>query len=133
MEMDVNGYGKTAVKAVILYANGKASSIVDAWEIAARENFSTPSSQTKACPRTTFLGVCESGLVVGVPAGEYNSKLSENKKYGIKAIGLLRHNPELVGDHALLWKKIGNEALKYNSQMDVVSALWKNGLIKPKA
>lgn len=125
-------YGDAAVKAVVLYTSGKASSIVDAWEIAARETLSTESTQTKRCPRTTFLGVCEGGNVVGVPEGEYNTKVSENKQYGLKAISLLRLNPLLADDQALLWKKIGNEKLKPNSQMDVVTALWKNGLIKTK-
>ena|ERR1039457_114825 len=67
-------YGETAVRAVRLYANGKASSIVDVWEIVARETLTTESTQKKPCPRSTFLGVCESGIVVGVPAGGVQSK-----------------------------------------------------------
>jgi hypothetical protein len=35
-----------------------------------------------------------------------------------------------MDDQVLLWSKIGNEKLKPNSQMDVVTALWKAGLIK---
>lgn len=118
------------MRAVRLYANGKASSIVDAWEIVARETLNTESTQKKSCPRTTFLGVCESGIVVGVPAGEYNTKLTKNKQYGLKAIALLRHNPQLANDQTLLWEKIGNAAIKPNSQMDVITALWANRLIK---
>jgi hypothetical protein len=120
------------VRAVKIYINGKATSIVDAWEIAARETLSTEATQKKPCPRTTFLGVCESGIVVGVPAGEYNTKLTANKQYGLKAVALLRHNPELADDQALLWRKIGNASLTPNSQMDVIAALWKSGLIKDK-
>jgi len=123
-------YGKIAVQAVRLYTNGKASSIVDAWEIVARETLSTESTQRKSCPRTTFLGVCESGIVVGVPAGEYNTMLTSNKQYGMKAIALLRRNPQFANDQTLLWEKIGNAAIKPNSQMDVITALWANGLIK---
>ncbi len=123
-------YGETAVRAVSLYANGKASSIVDAWEIVARETLSTESTQKKPCPRTTFLGVCESGIVVGVPAGEYNTKLTTNKQYGLKAIALLRHKPQLANDQALLWEKIGNAGIAPNGQMDVITALWENRLIK---
>lgn len=62
-------YGNAAVKAVSLYTAGKASSIVDGWEIAARELFNTESARTKVCPRTTFLGICEGGNVLGLPPG----------------------------------------------------------------
>lgn len=109
---------------------GKASSIVDGWEIAARELFSTESGRTKVCPRTTFLGICEGGNINGVPAGEYNTRISDNKQYGLNAIAALRSNPALADDQSSLWKKIGNEKLKPNSQMDVVTSLWKAGLIK---
>lgn len=123
-------YGNAAVRAVALYTAGKASSIVDGWEIATREFFNTESAQKKVCPRTTFLGICEGGNVHGVPSGEYNTKLSDNKQYGLKAIAALRSNPMLADDQALLWKKIGNDKLKPNSQMEVVTALWKAGLIR---
>lgn len=123
-------YGTVAVRAVTLYIAGKASSIVDGWEIAACELFDTESAQKKGCPRTTFLGICEGGNVQGVPPGEYNTKLSDNKLYGLKAIAALRLNPVLSEDQALLWKKIGNDKLKPNSQMDMVTALWKTGLIR---
>jgi hypothetical protein len=124
-------YGDAAIKAVSLYSAGKASSIVDAWEIAGRQIFTTESSRTKGCPRTTFLGICEGGHVIGVPPGEYNTKPSDNKQYGLKAISMLRLNPALAVDQLLLWKKIGNEKIKPNSQMDVVTSLWNAGLIKP--
>lgn len=123
-------YGTAAVRAVTLYTAGKASSIVDGWEIATRELFNTESGQKKACPRTTFLGICEGGNVLGVPPGEYNTKLSDNKQYGLKAIAALRSNPVLANDQVLLWKKISNDKLKPNSQMDVVTALWQSGLIR---
>jgi len=123
-------YGEAAVRAVGLYVSGKASSIVDAWEIVAREILSTESTQRKSCPRTTFLGVCESGIVIGVPAGEYNTRLTTNKQYGLKAIALLQRNPQLANDQTLLWEKIGNAAINPNSQMDVITGLWANGLIK---
>lgn len=123
-------YGNAAVRAVTLYVAGKASSIVDGWEIATRELFDTESARKKGCPRTTFLGICEGGNVLGVPPGEYNTKMSDNKQYGLKAIAVLRSNPVLADDQMSLWKKIGNETLKPNSQMDVVTALWKAELIK---
>lgn len=103
---------------------------MDAWGIVTREIFDTESMQNKPCPRTTFLGICESGIVIGVPAGEYNTKLTVNKQYGLKALALLRRNPQFANDHTLLWGKIGNAGVTYNQQMDVVTALWSSQLIK---
>lgn len=123
-------YGETAVRAVRLYAGGKASSIVDAWKITGLVTLPTESLREKGCPRTTFLGLCESGIVAGVPAGLYNTRPSVNKQYGLEAVALLRRQPALANDTALLWEKIGNAAKQSNSQMDVVVALWTNGLIK---
>ena len=123
-------YGETAVRAVQLYASGIASSIVDAWKITGRNTLHAESSQDKSCPRTTFLGICESGIVAGVPAGKYNARPSVNKQYGLDAIALLRRQPTLVNDKTLLWKNIGNATKKPNEQMDVVATLWVNGLIK---
>lgn len=68
--------------------------------------------------------------MLGVPPGEYNTKISDNKEYSFNAIAVLRWNPALADDQVLLWRKIGNEKLKPNSQMDVVRALWKDGMIK---
>ena len=68
--------------------------------------------------------------MLGAPPGEYNTKISDNKQYGLKAIAVLRSTPALADEQVLLWTKIGNGKLKPNSQMDVVAALWKAGLIK---
>lgn len=128
----MGNYGETAVRAVNLYADGKASSIMDAWEIATRETLSTKSMQIKSCPRTTFLCVCESGIVVGVPSGEYNKKRTtkELKQDTLRAIELLRNEPNLANDKTILWKKIGTSANQQNGRMDVITALWVNNLIK---
>ncbi|WP_420832453.1 DUF6979 family protein [Paenibacillus periandrae] len=58
-------------------------------------------------------------------------KSQKNKDYGIRAIELLKRNPKLAVDKNLLWKTvIDRKVKKHNSQMDVVIALWENGLIK---
>jgi hypothetical protein len=105
-------------------------SVVQAWVAAACETFTTIPAQTKGCPKSTFLGLCEAGLVAGVPAGRYNAREdSKNKHYGVRAVALLRQEPSLADDPHALWTQIGNAHLKSNSQMDVVTALWKLGLI----
>jgi hypothetical protein len=126
-------YGSAAVKAVRTYVNGRAGSIMDAWEFAVSEIFpDSASSQVKGCPRGTFLGICESGAVAGIPAGEY-TKSAKNKAYGLNAVAFLRINPHYASDEAGLWKHvIGAEIKVANHQMDVVTSLWKNGLIVAK-
>lgn len=123
-------YGDAAVKAVRTYTTGRTGSIMDAWDSAVAEIFpSSPSSQVKGCPRGTFLGVCESGIVVGVPVGQY-TKSAKNKAYGLKAVATLRKNPHYANDLTALWKQIMNGETKVpNHQMDVVTSLWKNGLL----
>jgi hypothetical protein len=45
----------------------------------------------KGCPKGTFLGLCEEGLVKGIPKGNY-TKSVKNKKYAIKAVTVLKQN-----------------------------------------
>jgi hypothetical protein len=33
----------------------------------------SPSARKKGCPRGAFLGLCEEGLVKGIPAGDYTA------------------------------------------------------------
>ncbi len=123
-------YGDAAITAVRLVASGGAKHAADAWEVAVDRFFpDSPSSRAKGCPRGAFLGLCESGLVKGVPNGSYTrSKL--NKQYAVAAVLILRKRPSLVGDPGQLWQiVVGSAAKVQNSQMDVVLALWKRGLI----
>jgi hypothetical protein len=59
-----------------------------AWSRAGEEVFPhSQSAREKGCPKSTFLGLCEEGLVPGAPAGSYtNSRL--NKEYGLRALGM---------------------------------------------
>ena len=87
-------------------------------------------SQKKGCPKSTFLGICGSGLIDGIPIGSYTKSI-DNKKYGLDAIAALRLNPALAEDKKALWTIIMNGVTKKeNSQMDVVIALWNEGLVK---
>jgi hypothetical protein len=123
-------YGQAAVRAVEAYVARESPSIVAAWEAATRKTCPTPSSQDKRCPRSTFLGICESGLVIGVPAGQYLQRASKNKQYGLNAVSVLRQQPNFTTSPHALWVQIGNAALKPNGQMDVIITMWKHGLIK---
>lgn len=124
-------YGLTAVKAANLFQQGRVGSPVEVWRSAASTVFpDSKSSREKGCPRDTFLGLCEEGLVRGIPAGNYTrSRL--NKDYALKAIALLRAHPKSATDPLHLWQQIvGPDKKVHNQQMDVVITLWGHGFIK---
>ena len=123
-------YGEAAVKAVKLLGSGKVESPREAWEKVTIEIFGGKTSgQRKGCPRDAFLGLCEEGLVKGIPAANY-TKSKKNKGYAIKAVQILKEKPELAYDQNELWIKVLEKADKvHNQQMDVVTALWNSKLL----
>ena len=121
-----NKYGQTALKAAQNY--NSSESVVEFYERAASEMFNTKSSQEKSCPKGTFLGLCEEGLVKGIPKGNY-TKSVKNKGYTLKAISILKANPKTSYTSKELWEKLELGDKRHNSQMDVVLALWENDLI----
>lgn len=127
----MNKYGQAAIESVKLVHAQQASNPTEAWDVATSQIFGKgTSSQEKSCPRNTFLGLCDDGLIKGVQPGKYtNSK--KNKQYAIDAVKILREQPDLVSDPSGLWKIVmqGDEKVS-NHQMDVVTALWANSLIK---
>ena len=126
----MNKYGQAAIKAVDLMESKRANTPENAWEMATIEIFGAgTSSQSKGCPRSTFLAICETGNVKGIKSGVYTSA-KENKEYAIKALELLIDNPSLSSEPKILWNTIlGGIKKSYNSQMDVVLALWTRGFI----
>jgi hypothetical protein len=127
--MRMSGYGKAAVRAVELYTTGLVDSPQEAWDWATAEVFGGTSSQEKGCPKGAFLGLCEAGLIRGVPRGAY-TRSRKNKKYALEAVALLKGNPALAADRAGLWSAIvRGESKKHNQQMDVVVSLWNKGLL----
>jgi hypothetical protein len=129
-------YGDLALRATLLVQRSACASPVEAWEVAARELLpDKPESQHKGCPKGAYLGLCEAGLVVGVPRGYYTES-RENKGYAIDAVRLLIQDATLAdrgaqdGGARKLWLRVMNGKKKQaNSQMDVVLALWNHGLI----
>jgi hypothetical protein len=99
------------------------------WLLSVKEIFpNSLSSQKKGCPRGAFLGLCEDGLVKGIPLGSYTTS-RDNKAYAIRAVQLLHSgfSPESASE---LWKRVMDGRRKvHNSQMDVVLALWNAGLV----
>lgn len=123
-------YGEVAVGATEL-ARRTGAQPPEAWEEASRTVFShSVSLQDKGCPRSAYLGLCEEGLVLGIPAGSY-TRSRDNKAYALRAVELLASEPVLADSGPMeLWERVmGGQPKAYNSQMDVVLALWRQGLI----
>jgi hypothetical protein len=88
----------------------------------------SPAARRKTCPRGAFLGLCEEGLVKDIPAGHYTAS-KDDKAYAVRAAALLAEGTQSWSTSAL-WQAVTDDPEKtHNSQMDVVLALWKNGLI----
>jgi hypothetical protein len=77
-----------------------------------------PTSATarkKGCPRGAFLGLCEAGLVKGIPAGRYAAS-KDSKAYAVRAAELLAEGTQSWSTSAL-WKAVSNDPEKtHNSQ-----------------
>ena len=125
----VSGYGAVAVAAVELVHGGLAPA--SAWAQAALAIFPhSQSQQDKGCPRGAFLGLCEAGIVAGVQTGKYSGSV-KNKGYAVRAVTLLGADPSLAESGSkVLWDRVmSGESKAPNGQMDVVLALWRNGLL----
>lgn len=126
-----NRYGEAALMAAREAGSGDARPIAK-WEYAMNELYRTsPTSRKKSRPRGAFLGLCEEGLVKGIPAGNYGAS-KDDKTYAVGAVALLAEGTRSWSTNAL-WEAVTSDPeKKHNSQMDVVMALWKNGLIVGK-
>jgi hypothetical protein len=127
-------YGDAAVRAIELYKTRLLENPLQAWEDATTEFFGKGTSlQKKACPRGTFLGLCEDGLIKGIPKGNY-TKSKDNKMYAISIYKQLRKNPELMNFpndeifRKTMIKLERNPNKKPNNQVDVVKAIFKRDL-----
>jgi hypothetical protein len=127
----MNKYAEVALRATKLMRASACASPVESWHLAAREVFpGKVPSQKKGCPKGAYLGLCEEGLVAGVPAGHY-TKSRDNKAYAVEAVRLLVGEPGLASEGpSALWQRVMNGTLKaQNHQMDVVLALWAHDMI----
>lgn len=128
-------FGKAAIEATRIFP--QTGSPGSAWEMAIRKFTDSIHSREKGCPRSTFLGLCEKGLVKGVdeaPAGTYTSS-PDNAPRAARAVRLLRKNPGWASKTPVqLWAEVMNDMgidspPGYDSQMHVVLTLWHAGMI----
>lgn len=136
--MQYSKYGEVAIEAT-RHIQETGESPGNAWNKFAEEIFDneTSSARDKGCPRNAYLGLCEDGLVDGVPEGNYVEKRKgkkANKSYAIQAVHMLRSNPSLENLRPKnLWDRV-MEVMEdgpdnHNNQMDVVLALWHEDMI----
>lgn len=123
-----NRYGEAALMAS-RQCNISRLTPLESWENAMHKLYPTSiSARKKGAPRGAFLGLCEAGLVRGIPSGSYSSS-KDNKDCAVRAAGLLLQGNR-TWSISELWAAVANEPGKqHNSQLDVVLALWKNNLI----
>ncbi len=122
-----NKFGEAALIAARLDVPERVTA-AERWDVAVRQLYpEKPYMQKKGAPKAAFLGLCEAGLVQGVPPGASTAP-NRNKQYGVKAAALLK-----AGTHrtvSALWAEVSEgEEPPHSAQMDVVMALWKNGLV----
>jgi hypothetical protein len=127
--MQVNQFAKAAKKAVEFYLEHTVESPHEAWQKAIIEFSTSDNVQNKSCPRNTFLGLCSDGFVKGIPQNDYNKPDNFERIYAQKAVEILRNNSSLADSPSNLWAEIGNADKCHDSQMDIVCALWKEGLL----
>jgi len=127
-----NRYGEAALMAA---RQAPSADLTPAarWERSMEKLYPTsPAARQKACPRGAFLGLCEAGLVKGIPAGRY-TRPKDNGSYAVRAAALLLQGAQRWSRSAL-WQAVTDGAgTRHNSQMDVLLALWNNGLIVGKS
>ena len=127
--MLMSAYGEAAVRAVEACQVNPVAGPRAAWEDAVQVCLGTESTRKKGCPRSTFLGLCQAGLVKGVPAREY-TRSAKNGRYGERAVALLREDASWADRGPDLWRAVmAGEEKAANRQMEVVIGLWRAGLI----
>jgi hypothetical protein len=126
-----NRYAEAALMAARQAASAANSPAVQ-WESAMERLYPTsPIARKKGSPRGAFLGLCEEGLVKGIPAGEYGASRA-NKDYVVRAVALLIEDTQRWSTSTLWQAVVGDAEKPHSGQMDVVLALWKNDLIVGK-
>jgi hypothetical protein len=125
--MMANRYGEAALIAARKEFSPSPNPIAQ-WDVAMERLYPTsPIARRKTSPRGAFLGLCEEGLVKGIPAGQYKAS-TEHKSYAVNAVTLLAEGKQ-IWSATSLWRVVAKPETTHNSQMDVVLALWKNNLI----
>jgi hypothetical protein len=126
----MNQFAEAAKRAVKFYLEHTVASPDEAWQEAINGLSTSNNVRKKSCPRNTFLGLCSDGIIKGIPSDDYNDPNNFERFYARKAVEILRNNSSLADFPRKLWMEIGNGDKCYDSQMDIVGVLWKEGMLK---
>lgn len=125
-------YADVAVRAASKLRSGHPISAREAWDVAAVEVFpKSTSMQSKGCPRTTFLTLCASGAVKGLPVAGVVPD-SENARHAKDCLKLLAQHPSYMAmTPRQLWNVVTHASGKaYNQQIHVILGLAQAGLLR---
>jgi hypothetical protein len=78
-------FGNVAVNVVKSWAEDKSVDPHKVWRKECLKAGLSVSLAEKGCPKSTFLGLCEEGLIKGIDKGSYTRSII-NKSYGLAAI-----------------------------------------------
>lgn len=102
--MGIYGNGAVGAKHLILESG---QSTAKAWELVIAEFTQSSSSRTKGCPKGAFLGLCEAGVIAGIPGGVDDELISnKNGRYALVAWAVLQSEPNLSEDKEALWHHV---------------------------
>ena len=102
-----------------------------AWDEAAARAFKNNSSKAKnGYPRSTFIALCEAGLVKGIPAGSYLDRAGDVREYAVRLVELLVADPNYEDETEDLFSEATKGRVPENGQLDVLFGLWNHGLIE---
>jgi hypothetical protein len=130
MKGEKMSYGQVAIDAVIEFQNQQHQNLLQAWYQALKLN----NVSDKVCPRIAFLGLCESGYIVGVPQGNYIQKSTpsviKQKAVGIRNIIMNTNPPALpTQSKTTVWTQVGGTG-QHEGVIDVVYALFNSGVLQ---
>lgn len=122
-------YGKAAVIAVnFVTAEKTGMGPKDAWSEACRLVIN---HEPHICAKEAFLGLCEEGLIEGIPRGKYRSNGSDaNKRYAIRMVELVDNDRSMISDNQELWNHATEgEAKIENGQRHIVQGLYRHNYL----
>ncbi|WP_260862783.1 DUF6979 family protein [Citrobacter sp. Marseille-Q6884] len=83
----------------------------------------------EGCPRNAFIGLCEEGMVKGIPSGCYGlRKDNKNKGYAVAAANLILSGHEV--DNNAIWQQVTSGYVQPHDQVNIVIALHDAGLLQ---
>jgi hypothetical protein len=98
-------------------------SAADAWNKAAEMEIQSMGTRIKGCPKETFIGLCESGILKKIP----KKKISASRNYEFALYAIKEWQKDQLISNSKMWEKVSNHfgfAKNHNRQLDVVEGLW---------